>query len=189
MRRRAGALSRVIVPRAERALDEDVAMFGRLGCELVDRPAPLHARMTADDRTPFDVRLIQDGRFFGGTYSLEVTTAEPVLPACGGLTARACGVVRTQGVRFRGRDAAGRELAAALDRDGALQRELAGLHFERVFVRPDGTPGIRHLGGSLVWVLLPPVIRATPLVEEQAAALLRALRAFAAAAPLAEAAR
>ena len=41
---------------------------------------------------------------------------------------------------------------------------------------------IRHLGGSLVWVLFPPIIRGTPLPPVQAKAILRALDEFAAAA-------
>ncbi len=179
----AGPLARVIRPRAARALDDDLAVFERLGWELTDRPAPLQARLTREDAPALDVRLVQEGRFFGGNFAFEATTADPVLPATGGLTARARGLVRMHGLRFRARDPAGRALAAALDEDPVLQRALVDLHFERVFVGPDGRPGIRHLGGSLVWVLMPPIVRATPLVEEQAARLAAALCAFAAVRP------
>jgi hypothetical protein len=83
-------------------------------------------------------------------------------------------------VRFRARsgDAAGAALATALGEDLALREALTAVHFESVRVTPDGRPVIRHLGGSLVWVLLPPVTRATPLVPEQARAAAAALEAF-----------
>ena len=56
---------------------------------------------------------------------------------------------------------------------------LTRVHFERVSVEPDGRPVIRHLGGSVVWVLFPPVIRATPLPAGQPRDIVRALEAFA----------
>jgi hypothetical protein len=38
---------------------------------------------------------------------------------------------------------------------------------------------MRRAGGSVVWVLVPPLVRAAPLVDEQAAAVAAAMRAFA----------
>jgi len=35
------------------------------------------------------------------------------------------------------------------------------------------------MGGSVVWILFPPLVRTIPLVDEQARATLRALDAFA----------
>jgi hypothetical protein len=49
-----------------------------------------------------------------------------------------------------------------------------------VRVEPDGSPVIRHMGGSVVWMLFPPLVRPIPLVEEQARETLGALEAFAA---------
>jgi hypothetical protein len=83
--------------------------------------------------------------------------------------------VRMRGVRFRGDD----ELAAALSADERLGEALGRVHFERVAVEPEGRPVIRHMGGSLVWVLFPPIVRATPLPPEQARETVRALEAFA----------
>jgi hypothetical protein len=42
---------------------------------------------------------------------------------------------------------------------------------------------IRHLGGSVVWVLFPPLVKRVPLVDEQVEATLAALNGFTAASP------
>jgi hypothetical protein len=129
---------------------------------------------------PLVARMAVGGRIFGGSFALELSTAEPVLPPSGGLRARGRGVVRLQGVQFRpkGADAAGAELAAGLEADEPLQSALAAVHFERIRVEPDGTPVIRHMGGSVVWMLFPPLVRPVPLTVEQARATVRALEAF-----------
>ena len=168
--------------RAQATLEDVVAAFGALGYRVAERPADLEAVLDGPAQgPPLRVRLAPEGRILGGAYGLEVAPAAPVLPPSGGLSARGRGVVRLQGVRFRaGRgDAAGAALAARLAADEALARALSHVHFERIRVAPDGTPVIRHLGGSLVWVAVPPAVRATPLVEEQARALVAALSAFA----------
>ena len=46
-------------------------------------------------------------------------------------------------------------------------------------VEPDGRPVIRHMGGSVVWVLFPPLVRDTPLPDGQPEAMVRALDEFA----------
>jgi hypothetical protein len=88
-----------------------------------------------------------------------------------------------QGIRFRARrgDQAGRRLADRLEADDRLTRRLAAVHFERIRVEPDGRAVIRHMGGSLVWILFPPVVKGIPLVSEQAHASIAAMQAFAAA--------
>jgi hypothetical protein len=90
-----------------------------------------------------------------------------------------------QGVRFRAKrgDEAGGRLAQELTSNEALGEQLSRVHFERVRVDPDGRPVIRHLGGSVVWVLFPPVVRRIPLVPEQVEATIAALEAFRAASP------
>lgn len=125
-------------------------------------------------------RMAVGGRIFGGSFALELATAEPVLAATEGLTARGRGVVRLQGVGFRPQrgDRAGEELAARLGENGALQRALTDVHFERIRVEPDGTPVVRHMGGSVVWMLFPPVVRPVPLTVAQARATVKALEAF-----------
>src|SRR3954465_4073956 len=125
------------------------------------------------------------GGFFGGNWGMEVSTEEPLLPeTTGGLAARGRGVVRQQGVRFRARrrgDSDAEQLAETLSNDSALGEALGRVHFERLWVRRDGRPVIRHLGGSVVWVLFPPIVRAPPLPPGQPAEILRALEAFRAA--------
>jgi len=37
---------------------------------------------------------------------------------------------------------------------------------------------IRHMGGSIVWVMFPPIVRATPLPPGQPEAIVAALEAF-----------
>lgn len=120
------------------------------------------------------------GRIFGGTFALEVSTDRPLLPATGGLSARGRGVVALRAVRFLARrdDEEGRRLARRLDADASLTRALSSVHFERVRVEPDGRVTIRHMGGSLVWLLFPPMTYAVPIVPEQARATVEALRAF-----------
>jgi hypothetical protein len=88
-----------------------------------------------------------------------------------------------QGVAFRAHrgDEAGRRLAVRLEQDEHLVRRLSQVHFERIRVEPDGRPVIRHMGGSVVWVLFPPLVKRIPLVDEQLRATLSALEAFAAA--------
>lgn len=129
---------------------------------------------------PLVARLAVAGRIFGGSFALELSTADPVLPPSNGLGARGRGVMRLHHVHFRpGRgDPAGAELAARLDADAKLQAALAEVHFERIRVEPDGRPVIRHMGGSVVWLLFPPLVRPVPLTVGQARATVRALEAF-----------
>ena len=90
-----------------------------------------------------------------------------------------------QGVRFRAKrgDAAGAKLAERLGSDARLGELLGRVHFERIRVEPDGRPVIRHMGGSVVWVLFPPLVKRVPLVPEQVDATLAALEGFRAAFP------
>ncbi len=88
--------------------------------------------------------------------------------------------MRLRHVAFRARsgDEEGARLAQRLTGDQALQHALGAVHFERIRVEADGTPVIRHMGGSVVWVLFPPVVRPVPLPEEQVGALVAAVEAF-----------
>jgi hypothetical protein len=117
---------------------------------------------------------------FGGTYGLEISTGEPVVGRSAGLSARGRGLVKLRSVSFRCRrgDEAGRLLARRLEADRALVERLARVHFERIRVEPDGRAVIRHMGGSLVWLLFPPLVKGIPLVPEQARAAIAALEAF-----------
>jgi hypothetical protein len=91
--------------------------------------------------------------------------------------------VRRQDVSFgaKGSDPAAGRLAELLSADERLGEALGRVDFETLAVRPDGRPAIRHLGGSIVWVLIPPIVRETPLPAGQAKAMVRAFDAFAAA--------
>jgi len=165
------------------AFDDAIERFGRAGYSEVEM-SPLQARLRSPTgRTPVRLRMTQAGRIFGGNYALEISTDEPVLPPTRGLTARGRGIVKMRGVRFRakGGDAAGKRLAERLGADARLAEKLARVDFERIRVDPDGRPVIRHLGGSVVWILFPPLVRRIPLVPEQVDATLAALDAFAAA--------
>jgi hypothetical protein len=168
--------------RAAAALRGDVELLRRTGYAVAREVGPLEFELTGSGRPALRLRMAPDGRVFGGTYALELSTAAPVLPRSGGLVARGRGLVRMAGVSFRARrgDAAGRALAQRLEADRELCERLARVHFERIRVEPDGTPVIRHMGGSLVWILFPPVVKRIPLVPEQAEASVRALEAFAA---------
>jgi hypothetical protein len=158
-------------------------VFAGLGYGSVPPDGSLTARLERDGRLPLLLRMVEQGRVFGGSFALEVTTVEPVLPETRGLRARGRGVVRLTGVEFRPRDgdAAGAELARRLVADPALGNSLRAVHFERIRVEPDGRPVVRQMGGSVVWMLFPPMVRPVPLVPEQAEATVRALEAFAAA--------
>ena len=168
------------------ALDDAIESLARAGYSEVERLSPLEARLgSPGGRPPLRLQVTRDGRIFGGNYGLEVSTEEPVLPPSSGLTARGKGLVKMQGVRFRAKrgDEAGRRLAQELASNEALGEQLSRVHFERIRVDPDGRPVIRHLGGSVVWVLFPPLVRRIPLVPEQVEATLAALEAFRAASP------
>jgi len=169
--------------RAAAVLKSDVETFERLGYRPDEGDSPHSATLTAPEgRLDLALRLRPEGRVFGGNWGLELSSAEPVLPATrGGLRARGRGVVRMQGVRFRARrgDDAASRLAAELSADAGLAKALAEVHFERVAVEPAGRPVIRHMGGSVVWVLIPPVVRTTPLPAGQPEAMVRALDEFA----------
>ena len=170
--------------RAVASLDDAIERLGRAGYSNVERVGPLQARLDASTgRLPVRLQMTQEGRIFGGNYGLEISTDEPVLPPTRGLSARGKGVVRLRGVRFRAKrgDPAGRQLAERLGSDARLAERLGLVHFERIRVDPDGRPVIRHLGGSVVWILFPPLVKRIPLVPEQVEATLAALDAFAAA--------
>jgi hypothetical protein len=172
--------------RAARVLAEDVEAFERAGCRLLERRGDLEAVLAAPrGGGRLVLRLTRVGRIFGGNWGLEVAPEEQVLPETeSGIAARGRGVVKQQGVRFRARgrgDESAVRLAEALSADEKLGKALGRVHYERLWVRRDGRPVIRHLGGSVVWVAFPPIVRSTPLPEEQPRELLRALDAFRAA--------
>ena len=168
--------------RAGAVLDANLEVFARAGCRETARSFPLEARLEAPaGKQPIVLRMVPDGRIFGGAFGLEISTAKPVLPRSRGLRARGRGVVRLSGVAFRARrrDAEGARLAVLLSADRRLGDALKEVHFERIRIEPNGTPVIRHMGGSVVWFLFPPLVRPVPLIDEQAAASLGALDAFA----------
>jgi uncharacterized protein DUF3156 len=166
---------------ATRLLAENVATLERIGYAAVERPGSLRVRLESAGRVPLAVEMIGRGRVFGGSYALSVATAEPVLPSTAGLSARGKGIVRLARVAFRARrsDEAGAVLARRLNADEGVQGALAGLHFEALSVEPDGRAVVRHLGGSVVWILFPPLVRPVPLVPEQARATVGALEELA----------
>jgi hypothetical protein len=169
--------------RAAEVLKSDVDAFERLGYRPRDTDTPDSVVLAAPEGgRDLLLRLRPEGRVFGGNWALELSTAEPVLPATSrGLTARGRGVVRMQGVRFRARggDEDASRLATELSADAELGRALGEVHYERLGVEPDGRPVIRHMGGSVVWLLIPPVARTTPLPAGQPEAMVRALDEFA----------
>lgn len=169
--------------RAAAVVESDIEEFERLGYRPLEKPSPYSVVLAAPGGgRDLALRLSPEGRVFGGNWGLELSTAEPVLPATSkGLSARGRGVVRMQGVRFRAHrgDGEGSRLAAALSADAELGKALSAVHFERLAVEPDGRPVIRHMGGSVVWFLLPPVARTTPLPAGQPEAMVKALDAFA----------
>lgn len=166
---------------AGEVLTASLDVLGRAGDRDLERLDPLEARLTASGRVPVHARMVPSGRVFGGTVDLELATAVPVAPGTHGIEVRGRGLVRMRGVAFRGaqRDGAGQRVAARLEADPALVRALSAVHFQRVRVDPDGRAVLRHLGGCLVWMLLPPLSRPVPLVAEQAEAALAALETFA----------
>jgi hypothetical protein len=165
------------------SLDDVIELLGQAGYSESERLNPLEARLrSASGLSAVHLQMSQEGKIFGGNYALELSTDEPVLPPTRGLSARGKGLVRMRGVRFRARrgDRAGRQLAERLGSDSRLAERLSRVHFERTRVDPDGRPVIRHLGGSVVWVLFPPLVKQIPLVRDQVDATLAALEAFAA---------
>jgi Protein of unknown function (DUF3156) len=165
---------------ARRALAESAEAFQGAGYRVA-KTGDLECRLDADGALPLRLRLTPDGRIFGGVWALQATTEEPVLPPTRGLVGRPRGAVRLRGVGFRWRrgDFEGSLLAERLEADERLQRALTAVHFERIRVDPDGRPVIRHMGGSVVWVLFPPLVRSVPFIPEQARATADALEAFA----------
>jgi len=169
--------------RAAAVLRSDVEAFERLGYQPQEGDSPYSVLLVAPEGAhDLALRLRPEGRVFGGNWGLELSTAQPVLPATShGLTARGRGVVRMQGVKFRARggDEAGARLADQLSAEDALAEALEEVHFERLAVDPEGRPVIRHMGGSVVWVLIPPIVRTTPLPAGQPEAMVRAVDEFA----------
>jgi hypothetical protein len=168
--------------RAIASLDDVIERFGRAGHYEAERVTPLEARLRPSTGRPsIRLQMSKEGKVFGGNYALEISPDEPVLPPTRGLSARGKGVVRTRGVRFRARrgDPAGKELAERLGSDVRLAERLGRVHFERIRVDPDGRPVIRHMGGSVVWILFPPLVKQIPLVPDQIDATLAAIDAFA----------
>jgi len=167
---------------AAQALARDVEVFERIGYRRGETAGPLAVRLEPPAGRPaLLARLAQQGRIFGGAYALELSTEAPALPPTRGLSARGRGIVRLTRVDFRPRrgDGAGEALAGRLEANAALQRALAAVHFDRIRVEPDGRAVVRHMGGSVVWILFPPVVRPVPFTAEQARATAEALEAFA----------
>ena len=172
--------------RAVSALDDAIESLGQVGYSEIERVSPLQALLrSSTGRRPIRLEMAQAGKIFGGNYALEISTEEPVLPPTRGLSARGKGVVRMRGMRFRARrgDRAGRRLAERLGSDARLAERLGLVHFERIRVEPEGRPVIRHLGGSVVWVLFPPLVRQIPFVPAQVDATLAGGLATAAVCP------
>lgn len=168
--------------RAILSLDDAIEQLRKTGYDRVDRRSPLAARLrSSGGKRALRLEMSREGKVFGGNYALELSTAEAVLPATRGLTARGKGVVQMRGVAFRARrgDEVGGHVAAQLGADAQLAETIGRVHFERIRIEPDGRPVIRHLGGSVVWILFPPLVKRIPLVPEQAEATLAALDAFA----------
>jgi Protein of unknown function (DUF3156) len=165
--------------RASRTFGEVLEAFELDGFEAERRG--FTARLTRNGAVPIRASVVRQGRIFGGTYALELSTDEPVLTETRGLRGRPRGIVKLGGVDFRsrGQDDAGRILGARLERDERLQRAVSKVHFDQIRVEPDGRPVIRHMGGSVVWMLFPPLVRPVPLVQEQRRASVEALEAFA----------
>jgi hypothetical protein len=168
--------------RAVLAFDDAVETVARAKRSGFEQLGPLQARVGAAGPGPaVRVEMAREGKIFGGSYALELSTDDPVLPPSRGLSVRARGIVRMRGVRMRARrgDEAGRRIAERLETSPELAEALGSVDFERIRIEPDGRAVIRHLGGSVVWILFPPLIRQIPLIPEQAAATLAALDAFA----------
>ncbi|MBD0289723.1 MAG: DUF3156 family protein [Thermoleophilia bacterium] len=164
---------------AARTLRATTEVWSRAGFRPDGREGGLE-RVVARDGERFRLRMAPQGRIFGGSYALEVSPEVFSLPATGGLAARGRGLFRLRAVAFRPRrrDGESARLAAWLGSDARLQRALRGVHFEAVRVDPDGRPVIRHMGGSVVWLLFPPLVRPVPFAPEQVEPVVAALRAF-----------
>jgi hypothetical protein len=164
-------------------LARDVEAFAAAGYRESGKRRELRASLARADRPPLRLELVATGgRIFGGTYALEVSTAEPVLPpSAAGLRVRGRGVVRMQGMSFRPRtgDDEAVRLAGRLAADERLAEALGAVHFEQIRVEPDGRAVIRHMGGSLVWLLFPPMTRPIAISADQIAATVAGLDAFA----------
>jgi hypothetical protein len=170
-RRRAGAV-----------LARDIEAFGALGYRKTARRGDLGGRLEAEGREPLRLALVPTGgRIFGGAFAMEVSTSRRVLPESDGVTAKGQGMVKMQGIAFRpkGKDPRARHVADLLAGDAELASRIAEVHFEQVRVDPDGRPVIRHMGGSLVWLLFPPMARPVVISPEQVTATVRALDRFA----------
>jgi hypothetical protein len=165
---------------AARRFAETIEEFERAGYRVVEH-GDFVRRLEAPGALPLAVTMTATGRVFGGSVALEIATADPVLPPTRGLRGRGRGAVRLSRVAFLPRrgDPSGARLAERLEENAELQRALASVHFERIRVESDGRPVVRHMGGSVVWVLFPPVVRAVPLTAEQVVATVAALEAFA----------
>jgi hypothetical protein len=166
-------------------LARDVEAFAGAGFRERGRRGELRTILERDRGIPVRLELVPTGgRVFGGAYALEVSTADPVLPPTGGIRARGRGIVRLERISFRPRvdDAGGRRVAERLGSDASLQRALREVHFEEIRVEPDGRAVIRHMGGSVVWLLFPPMARPIAMGPEQVRATIGGLEAFARAA-------
>ncbi|HSL10864.1 MAG TPA: DUF3156 family protein [Actinomycetota bacterium] len=172
MRRRARTRARAVLAR-------DVEAFAAAGYAQRGRRDDLGATIARDGRPALRIELVPTGgRIFGGAFAMEVSTADAVLPASGGVSARGRGIVRMHGVRFRGRDDEGTRVGDSLSTDDDLQRALSRVDFEEIRVEPDGRAVIRHLGGAVVWFLFPPMTKPIAIGAAQVRATADALAAF-----------
>ena len=90
--------------RAIQSLDDAIERLGGAGYDRVERASPLAARLRSSaGKRALRLDMSREGKVFGGNYALELSTADPMLPATRGLTARGKGVVQMRGVAFRAR--------------------------------------------------------------------------------------
>ena len=158
-------------------------MFEGIGYRESGESTAGRVRMESDAGPAIVLSFAGRGRIVGGSFALEIAAAEPICPATSGLERawprrRASSPASTSSRRAATRP--GSSWPSVSNGSAPLQEALAAVHFERIRVEPDGRPVIRHMGGSVVWMLIPPLARGVPLVPEQARASVDALSAFSA---------
>lgn len=160
----------LIVDRARRALEQVAEQFG-----TVSAKSQTDVQVTTTDGLRLTLSYDPGNYIFSRVYNLTVTAE---LPANSPLPAAKLIHRRTQGSRFVRADGSETPAVARLNRIAAPHLSAIDVHSARITAAGGAKKfTVTPLGGSYVWVLIPPVFKATAFPSQEPERILKLIRA------------